>query len=87
MCLGETLCILSGVCPTTLPVLVRRPVVPVLNKLLQLPLHPLAGAWRVDMGCTVSRIRQVAARACVTGLEASVQTGDIILFSLSLIHI
>ena len=34
LCLGEAL-------------LVRRLVVPVLNKLLQLPLHPLAGAWRV----------------------------------------
>ena len=46
----------GAVCHTYLPfptttrtreLLVRRLVVPVLNKLLQLPLHPLAGAWRV----------------------------------------
>ena len=33
--------------PPAAALLVRRLVVPVLNKLLQLPLHPLAGAWRV----------------------------------------
>ena len=33
--------------PPAAALLVRRQVVPVLNKLLQLPLHPLAGAWRV----------------------------------------
>ena len=37
--------------PPAAALLVRRLVVPVLNKLLQLPLHPLAGAWRVlDFG-------------------------------------
>ena len=34
--------------PPAAALLVRRLVVPVLNKLLQLPLHPLAGAWRVS---------------------------------------
>ena len=34
--------------PPAAALLVRRLVVPVLNKLLQLPLHPLAGAWRVN---------------------------------------
>ena len=35
--------------PPAAALLVRRLVVPVLNKLLQLPLHPLAGAWRVQI--------------------------------------
>ena len=35
--------------PPAAALLVRRLVVPVLNKLLQLPLHPLAGAWRVPL--------------------------------------
>ena len=37
----------AGRYPPAAALLVRRLVVPVLNKLLQLPLHPLAGAWRV----------------------------------------
>ena len=37
--------------PPAAALLVRRLVVPVLNKLLQLPLHPLAGAWRVRLWC------------------------------------
>ena len=44
-----TLCVrlCLGRYPPAAALLVRRLVVPVLNKLLQLPLHPLAGAWRV----------------------------------------
>ena len=37
--------------PPAAALLVRRLVVPVLNKLLQLPPHPLARAWRVLCGC------------------------------------
>ena len=40
--------------PPAAALLVRRLVVPVLNKLLQLPLHPLAGAWRVRVVCVSS---------------------------------
>ena len=39
--------VFGGRYPPAAALLVRRLVVPVLNKLLQLPLHPLAGAWRV----------------------------------------
>ena len=41
--------------PPAAALLVRRLVVPVLNKLLQLPLHPLAGAWRVPSPCLGQR--------------------------------
>ena len=44
---GPLACGEAGRYPPAAALLVRRLVVPVLNKLLQLPLHPLAGAWRV----------------------------------------
>ena len=48
--------------PPAAALLVRRLVVPVLNKLLQLPLHPLAGAWRVFTHKMCDLLRSVSSR-------------------------
>ena len=55
--------------PPAAALLVRRLVVPVLNKLLQLPLHPLAGAWRV----LVQPRAGMQAASAVASLESTEQ--------------